>query len=450
MDESQEYNPQFTNSSPDTSMSNGNFSYETYTPSKKGQISKIKTPGIELLNYESNDETYSPKPLSTQASDTIIAETILTETKIPEYKAAPIGEKRLSTNSQSSNCSKGHRPHEVLLTSEDEAENNSFKKYKEASKKQKTRISEYVPETVEDIDHVPAYVPTPISSAEKTETKKAEHKYKEVVKTSSGKSTTETLSKSKMKSDKKREEKATKDEKSANSDFEEETSQKHKENIESEDRNLRRSKRSPSKPKRYTEDITKEPKSIRKKPKSTTSSRNKELFGTDCEEEDEEDKLFESKTKREDSNNNAASSSNFYSKFQTPKANKNDLSLSSSSSASKKKRKRDKSKECEQERNNINRWLGKHKDTSSVLSEKKSQSDKSKKSAKPKKQRVTENNNSDEAESPPADKFVMPTKEEMDEIKEKLRLQKEHNEKVRAEFEHISHISAPPKKVDNL
>ncbi|XP_075147786.1 uncharacterized protein LOC142221840 [Haematobia irritans] len=198
---------------------------------------------------------------------------------------------------------------------------------------------------------------------------------------------------------------------------------------------VRRSERSPVKPRRFIDEQEKI--EVRKKPK--TSPKNKELFGTD----DDDD--TEHKQPVSDTNNNARSK--LAAAFQTPKGDKTKslmLSSSSSSSSAKKKRKRN---ECEQERADMSKWLGKKDkiNKSTELTASKSFEEKSSKKLKSKKDEKDRIRS--KSDSPPPIDIVMLSEKEMETIRNKAKLQCEDNARLKAV---LDQMNVAPKEVEQL
>ncbi|KAM7360589.1 uncharacterized protein ACRADG_006313 [Cochliomyia hominivorax] len=220
-------------------------------------------------------------------------------------------------------------------------------------------------------------------------------------------------------------------------------------------KSVRRSERSPIKPRRFIEE---QPDLLKtgNKTKHKNSVTNKELFGTD---EDDEDEYFE-KTK----NNKETNKVRLSSVFETPVGKKPPKSLtSSSSSSSKKKRKRDRSAECQQEKRDMNKWLSKKKSSTKDKEIGKTTKEKSKstssstsssssrslplKSAK-KEKSLNADVGTESRSNSPKPVFEMPSKEELESIRNDSKLKQKENEKIKAELEKMRR--SPPKEVQTL
>ncbi|XP_037809647.1 uncharacterized protein DDB_G0284459 [Lucilia sericata] len=210
-------------------------------------------------------------------------------------------------------------------------------------------------------------------------------------------------------------------------------------------KSLRRSERSPSKPIRFIEEQPNLLKS--KKPKTAkTSPKNKELFGTD---DDDEENYFEKNSTKTNSDNKVKSSI-----FETPVSKKSVKSASSSSSSStKKKRKRDKSSECEQEKRAMGNWLGKKKSSSDIEEKKASTSKSSSSKSRPLKTTKKEKTEKNEVDAEthaktvtPTPSFELPSKEEMELIRNKTKLTQKENAILKAELDKMR--TSPPKEVE--
>ncbi|XP_065371157.1 uncharacterized protein LOC135963294 [Calliphora vicina] len=227
---------------------------------------------------------------------------------------------------------------------------------------------------------------------------------------------------------------------------------KQKESGTDDNKSLRRSERSPSKPVRFIEeqhDLLRSKKPI----KTKTSPKNKELFGTD---DDEYEELFDNNNGTNIKNDKKLKSS----VFETPvskKSTKSASSSSSSSSSTKKKRKRDKSSECEQEKRDMNTWLSKKKTSSSDKDSKQASTSKSSSSSKcrPLKMSKKEKSKNTEVDTesrpksethPPS--FELPSKEEMELMRNKTKLTQKENAIIRAELDKMR--TSPPKEVEIL
>ncbi|TMW48598.1 hypothetical protein DOY81_006322 [Sarcophaga bullata] len=217
---------------------------------------------------------------------------------------------------------------------------------------------------------------------------------------------------------------------------------------------IRRSGRSPSKPIRYIEEIGTDTSSNRQKKRKThkSSHKNKELFGTD--DDDDDDDYFEDNG---DSNKHI-NIIKTASVCETPLKQKSSSS-SSSSPLSKKKRKRDKNSDCEQEKRDISKWLSKNKNSALNLeastskvskkpSRSKSPSTKSSKMSKYSKERTKEKEIQPESTTSTPGHFNMPSKEELEEIRNKTKLTQKKNEKFKAELDKMKAL--PPREVENL
>ena len=211
---------------------------------------------------------------------------------------------------------------------------------------------------------------------------------------------------------------------------------------------IRRSGRSPSKPIRYIEEIGTDTSSNRQKKRKThkSSPKNKELFGTD--DDDDDDDYFENNGDRNKNTN----------VIKIPLKQKSSSSSSPSPFAIK-KRKRDKNSDCEQEKRNISKWLSKSKTSALNLeastfkvskdsTSSKSSSTKFSKMSKYSKERTKEKDNQLESTAPTPEHFSMPSKEELEEMRNKTKLTQKENEKVKAELDKMK--APPPKEVDNL
>ena len=217
---------------------------------------------------------------------------------------------------------------------------------------------------------------------------------------------------------------------------------------------IRRSGRSPSKPIRYIEEIGTNSSSNRQKKRKThkSSPKNKELFGTD--DDDEDDDYFE----------NNGDSNKHINVIKTASVCETTLKQKSSSSSSSspftlKKRKRDKHSDCDQEKRDISKWLSKNKTSASNLeastckvsknsTSSKSPSTKFSKMSKYSKERNKEKDNQLELTTPTPGHFNMPSKEELEEIRNQTKLKQKENEKVKAELDKMK--APPPKEVENL
>ncbi|XP_061393855.1 enolase-phosphatase E1-like [Musca vetustissima] len=165
------------------------LSYEPYTPTKKvpGKITnvdKIKTPGLDFLGFDSNEDTYSPNIERHLAASKIT---------IPVYKPAPIEDKPSPD---------GYN--EVILESDEDV--LPTKTHRSIRVRDKHGIhkanSEYIPHSQEMSENVPAYKPTPIEKEEpegeldeqkkiKTKTKKKAKLEKDVASSKEEKSETD-------------------------------------------------------------------------------------------------------------------------------------------------------------------------------------------------------------------------------------------------------------------
>lgn len=204
---------------------------------------------------------------------------------------------------------------------------------------------------------------------------------------------------------------------------------------------VRRSGRSPSKPIRLIEQIGIEPKTNLQESRKNLkpSSKNKELFGTD--DDDDGDDYFENKGDKNNNGNKVKT----VSVLETPKSKKS--SSPSSSTSAIKKRKRDKYDDCEQEKRDISKWLSKKKSleseaTSSKVSKKSARS----KSRSPKPSKTSKSSKESTISTPP--NFNIPSKKELEEIRNKTKLTQKENEKLKAELNKMQ--APPPKEVENL
>lgn len=179
-----------------------------------------------------------------------------------------------------------------------------------------------------------------------------------------------------------------------------------------------------------------------------TSPKNKELFGTD---DDEDEKFFENNDGTNTKNDKKVKSS----VFETP-VNKKSIAIhasSSSSSSTKKKRKRDKSSECEQEKRDMNTWLSKKRPSSSDKDSKHASTSKSssskcrtlKMTKKEKSQKIAVDTGSRPKSEP---SFELPSMEELEVIRNKTKLTQKENAIVRAELDKMR--TSPPKEVEFL
>ncbi|KNC34743.1 hypothetical protein FF38_01907 [Lucilia cuprina] len=223
---------------------------------------------------------------------------------------------------------------------------------------------------------------------------------------------------------------------------------KPKETSSDVNKSVRRSSRSPTKTKRFIEEQPNLLKSNRSK-KAKTSPKNIELFGTD--DDDDEENYFEKNSTKTNNNSKVKSSI-----FETPVSKKSEKSASSSSSSStKKKRKRvNKSSECEQEKRAMGNWLGKKKSSSSDIEEKnastsKSSSSKSRPLKTTKKEKTEKNEVDTEKHAKtvtPTPSFELPSKEEMELIRNKSKLTQKENAILKAELDKMR--TSPPKEVE--